>query len=267
MSQQPIGNIISPLVSSIATGLQVPSVSSTPLPACVGFNSTPSTDRGIALGPTPGMAPGTNPGIAPGTTPGTNPGTTPGMAPGTTPGMALGIIPSMGPGTTPGIPPGSTPGRYNTAEMEMAAGAARGNYVPNTATAPHQLVTARQQAIQPQKRKAWVNPASPETQHGKTWQNPCEAETEQPPGYSLHHGGTSDPHGSRAAAVELHDELPDDTTAHSSSTKKRKKLLQQCTLPFQAANGHHVPAPDNTPIPAKPRTKKLKKQHVSAFPL
>ena len=240
------------------------------IPAGFQFSLTaPGTTPNTALDSTASMlcdlGPSTRPGLIPGTIPSIAPRipvTASDINPGSTPGTTLCMTPSTASDTAPGS--------HSTANMDMGAAAPTSNNAPSTAKVPGQAATPqRKPMLQSQKRKAWMQPVSPGTQHGMTRQNSCTTERNPLHDHSVHDGSSSDPqqqvlHPKAVASAGVHQQTPaDDTAAQSGSKKRRKKLLQQCALPFQAADGGGVPAPDKPPVPAKSRTKKPNKQPVS----
>ena len=261
----------------------------TPSTSCV---ITPGTLTGMPSGTRLEMAPSVVPGMAPGVAPCSTldnfhgialPGSTPARTPGTTlytPSTSLDRVSDTTSDMTPGsincttaavaprIFPDTTPGSCTTAKMDLVA-AARSNHVPSAIKMPRQVATPRQQPLyQSQKRKASVTAANPSTQQYTT--RPKSNTASEPlHQHLLHHKDhTRDPQQqvrpSLAMPVtEVHQAAPDDTAAQSSSKKSRKKLLQQCVLPFQTVSGEPVTAPVKHPVPAKSSTKKPHKQPVS----
>ena len=265
MHQQVTGNFSSAVVPNSSVGSQPLGSISDPLQAPAGFQS-PHT--------TPGMTNKTVLGSTPSTFPNMATGTRPGMTPDITPSIVPSIGTDMNPGnTTLGKAPSSAsdtaPGSYSNAMMDMMAAAPISNNAPIAAAVPGQAATpSRQPMLQSQKRKALIKPASPGTQHGRTRQKSSVMECEPLDDHGLHDGNTGDPQQQvlcprAVAAAEVHHQNPDGTTALSSSKKRRKKLLQQCVLPFQAANGEPSTAFDKPPITAMSRAKKPSKQPVS----
>ena len=273
MHQDAIGNCSRALLPNRSVGFQRLGSISRPLQTPAGFQS-PNTAPGITPNTVLGNTASMFPDMAPSTRLCTTPGTTPNIAP-TIPVTASDMNPSSTPTTTFGmastITSDTTPGNRSTAKIDMVAAPPTSNNAPRTAKVPGQFATPRlQPMLQSQKRKALVKPISlSSSQHGTA---PLKSSTGSEPlhKHSLHHhhGNISEqqqkalPPGGMAD-TGMHQHSPDDTAAHSSSAKKRKKLLQQRVLPFQAANGEPVTAPDKPPVSAKPRTKKSNKQPVS----
>lgn len=299
MQQQPTGSINTPQIPHSSTGLEPPAPIRYPRQVSEGLHPltitpgiiqdtvsghTPSTSFGMTLGTRPGRAPSVVPGSTldtfhsialPGSTPAKTPGTT-SYTPATTLDRASDTTSEMTPGSisrsTTGIArqrfPDICPGSCNTDKMHLVAAPPRSSNAPSAIKMPRQVATPSQQPIlQSQKCKASVTAASPSTQQGTsrpksiTASEPLDQHTVQ------HNDRSNDPqqqvHSSPAMPEsEMHQPAPDDTAAQSSSKKSRKKLLQQCVLPFRTANGEPVTAPAKPLVPAKSRTKKLHKQPV-----
>lgn len=301
MRQQATGSFNTPQVPDSSTGLEPLAPIRYPWQASERvqpLTTTPNITQATASGNTPGtssgMAPGVATGRAPGVVTGSNldkfhgislPGNTPGMTPGTTPyspytnntnsfpGSTSDIIPesisSTATGIAPHIFPDTTPGSCNTARMDLVAAAPRSNNAPSATKMPRQVASPRQQPIlQSQKRKASIIVASPNTHQGTT-----RPKSTTPSGPLHQHMLQHDDHTngpqqqvdlSPAMPVSgVHQPAPHDTAAQSSGKKRRKKLLQQCVLPFQTTSGEPVTAPAKPPVPAKSRAKKPHKQPVS----